>query len=1122
MRNILSILLSVLILPVISQTYIPGYKTKIAGEDLEYHSPQPDATVSLLVRAEDSARYIEWMTCEVPRDLTGHTTSPGLPVSLSPFLLLAGIDVNPEDPHQWKVYVNDRHFFTIYSPTDTLTKTLTWTGPDGSSLVFKVKEVDKYGDFMGYLFCHLPSSLLKPGQPVSFKVVGESASSRTWFMVFKYEAVDKVSLTAEQAVMHGNKGNSQVLRAEIVHFGKPVDVKINIAGKKLNQTLEFGHTTLYLPVPQIKSDTTINVVIKAGKKILADELFQLQPVDYRTIYLLHHSHNDIGYTDVQTEVEKKQWENLERAIAISDSTKNYPAGSRLKWCCEVIWAVESYYDKADPEKKEAFREAVRSGRIELNGLFANELVSLCGPEELDRLLEAGRRISRECGRDLTTAMITDIPGWSWALVTALGNSGVKYLSLGTNRGHRTGNILEAWGDKPFYWVSPSGEEKVLCWIHGEGYSLFHTGLAYSSIRKRLQEDLVFSYLNKLSENNYPYEEVMLRYNIGSDNGPVDETLPDAVKAWNEKYVTPQILISTVEEAFSTFEKLHGKDLPMVSGDLTGYWEDGAYSTANETIMNRRNASRLTQAEALWAMYNPAGYQEVKFQDAWRNVLLFDEHTWGSWNSISEPEIPFTVQQWEIKKSFVLAADKQSKKLFYDALISKILGGPAADAIEVINSCGWTRSGLATFSGGTTGSEVVLTDAAGNEILTQLLSDGNIAFIAKDVPALGSKIFKISRQSNSGSQTIEQSSNQNIDKSANRPTVHSTNHPTVQANHFETATFSITIDDVTGSISSLICKNTVVELADTSKFSGLNEYLYVEGRLPDNPQKAKVKGITVVDAGPVVNTLIVEAEAPGCNSMTCTIRLIDELSFIEIINTIDREKVYTPEAVHFAFPFNIPGGTMQYDLAYGYCRPENDQLPGSNRNFLAMEHWLDISGESHGVTVICPDAPLFEAGNITMDETVCGWVDSIAPTQTFISYLMNNYWETNYAAQQEGVCSARYIIMPHDKFDPSVAEKDAIGQRQPLITRKGGGWQNNKAPLLQLKNNDLIITSIKPVNNGNDLLISLYNAGLNEEIPAWETPFRSIFFSDPDGIIEQTYDGKTLIPPGGIRYFKVTL
>ena len=111
------------------------------------------------------------------------------------------------------------------------------------------------------------------------------------------------------------------------------------------------------------------------------------------------------------------------------------------------------------------------------------------------------------------------------------------------------------------------------------------------------------------------------------------------------------------------------------------------------------------------MYNPTGYPESKIQEAWRNVLLFDEHTWGSWNSVSEPDSPFTLQQWEIKKSYALDADKQSKRLLSDAMIGKVLGGPAIDAVEVINTCSWTRSGLATFKGGARGVKVTLIDLA---------------------------------------------------------------------------------------------------------------------------------------------------------------------------------------------------------------------------------------------------------------------------------------------------------------------------------------------------------------------------------------------------------------------------
>jgi hypothetical protein len=1114
MRTIFFIILSFLFQQAFSQSFTPGYSASLSGEVLLYHAPQPDAPSSLLVRSEDSTRYIEWQSAP----------SPGIwNLEFATFLLLAGIDVNPGDPHSWKVFVNDRQFFTISSPLDTLTKTLTWTGPEGSSLVFKTKEVDKYGDLMGYLYCYLPESVAKPGEPVRFKVVGESAGSRTWFMVFQYETTDYVSLSPEQAVMRGAKGNSQVLRAEIVRYADPVDVKITIAGKKIQKTLHFGYNSLYLPVPEIKHDTTLAIVIKTGKTVLSEQSFSIAPVTPRTIYLLHHSHNDIGYTHVQPEVEKMQWNNLETAMRIADQTKDFPEGAKMKYCTEVMWAVESWYDSATVDQKQALQAAVKNGSIELNGLFANELVSLCSPEELDRLLEAGRRISRECGVDLNSAMITDIPGWSWALVPALAHSGVKYLSLGTNRGDRIGDIIDAQGDKPFYWVSPSGEEKVLCWVHGEGYSLFHTGLAYSAIRKRLQEEIIFKYMDNLIEKNYPYQEVMLRYNIGSDNGPVDETLPQAVKEWNEKYVTPQVIISNVGEAFSGFEKKYGSSLPQLSGDLTGYWEDGAYSTARESIINRANASRLNQAQALWAMYNPAGYKDKTARTIWRDVLLFDEHTWGSWNSISEPDAPFTIQQWDIKKSFAMIADKQSKKFMYDGLTSKILGGPAGDAMEVINTCSWNRNGLIITSGSPDGTMMVL-DNSGKEVPSQQLSNGNIAFIATDVPALGSKIYKLTSskeipdskfQIPDKSEKLKSETPKSQIQSPNRQISQSPNHP------IETTAFTLSVDPFTGAVSSLIWKKTGKEFVDTTNYNGLNEYLYVAGRMPDNPQEAKLISINVEDQGPVVTTVKIETKAPGCKSMVTVIRILDDMNMVEITNTLDKEKVLTPEAVHIAFPFNIPGGVMRYDLAAGYCRPEADQLPGSNMNYLAMENWLDISNENGGVTVICPDAPLFEAGKIMMDGKVYGWVDSIPPTQTFFSYLMNNYWETNYAASQEGTCTVRYIIKPHEGFSPAVSEKAAINQREPLITRKGGGWQKERESLFKIKNKALIATSIRPWDQGKNILITLYNAGNKPETPEFAIPFKSMYLSDPDGIKEQPVPAGMTIPPGGSIFLKAT-
>jgi hypothetical protein len=51
----------------------------------------------------------------------------------------------------------------------------------------------------------------------------------------------------------------------------------------------------------------------------------------------------------------------------------------------------------------------------------------------------------------------------------------------------------------------------------------------------------------------------------------------------------------------------------------------------------------------------------------RNIVLFQEHTWGAWCSISDPEIPFTTEQWKYKKAFLDSAQ------FYYSHLEKLSG-----------------------------------------------------------------------------------------------------------------------------------------------------------------------------------------------------------------------------------------------------------------------------------------------------------------------------------------------------------------------------------------------------------------------------------------------------------------
>jgi hypothetical protein len=75
-------------------------------------------------------------------------------------------------------------------------------------------------------------------------------------------------------------------------------------------------------------------------------MFRSRPSRKREIYLLSYSHNDIGYTDLQVDVERKQRKNLERAMQLIRQTRDYLPDARYKWNMETIWALENFLKQA--------------------------------------------------------------------------------------------------------------------------------------------------------------------------------------------------------------------------------------------------------------------------------------------------------------------------------------------------------------------------------------------------------------------------------------------------------------------------------------------------------------------------------------------------------------------------------------------------------------------------------------------------------------------------------------------------------------------------------------------------------------------------------------------------------
>jgi alpha-mannosidase len=1043
--------------------YVSGYRSSVDGETIHYHSPDPDADSALLVRGQDVAPSISWDTDPMP----------DVPSDFIQFIWLAGIEgagfPTEVESHNFDFLINDQRWFTFRNAKDDKAKHWKVTGKDGSELTFNAAMTDKAGDLFGYMVLKAPAKDFPPGKSLRLEVRGDHSGSPDWYMTFQHAFNFAPRVRSEPALVRDTGREMQSLRLSLDNLTAGRTLSLRTPTQEIADTpLKIGANVLQIAIPETKAPEIVAIRFKLNGHLVHTDKIQVVPVKTKSVYLLCYSHNDIGYTDLQADVERKQWKNLEQAMQLIRKTADYPQDAKYKWNVETIWALESYLKQASPAQREEVLADIRKGSIGLSALYANMLTGLANADEMPHFFDFARHLRSEYRIPMTTAVTSDVPGFSWGLVSAMAQSGVKYFATAPNSGDRIGYTLEAWGDKPFYWASQSGKERVLTWMAGASYSSFHEGSL-----SQLGDEKILNLMRKLEESSYPYDMVQLPYTLGDNGGP-DPTLVDFVQHWNERYVTPRLIIATHEQMFREFEKRYGATLPVVQGDFTPYWEDGAVSTAYETALNRATADRLIQGETLWAMLAPNAYPAAEYEAAWRNVTFFDEHTWGAHNSTEEPDLAFVKQQWETKRGFALNADRQSREE-----LERVLNAPSKKelshkTIQVYNTNSWPRTDVVFLSPeeSSVGDRVI--GSSGKPLRSQRLSTGELAVLIDNIPPFSSEELVV--------------------RPGNADRGHSAN---VEGSVLDNDFLSLSVSPQTGAIDSLKWKKNGVELADAAR-GGLDQYIYVPGTDSQKARGLSNVHVRAKEQGELVVSLLVEGDAPGAKRYSSEIRLIEGIDRVDVITNIDKLAVRQKEGVHISFPFSVADGQIRYDVADATVRPETDQLAGACKNFFSVESWADISNRQYGVTWATGNAPLVEVGEITAEQP---WKKSIKTSASIYSYVMNNYWHTNYKADQEGLVTFAYSIRPHAAFDPAEAAKFGTERRQPLIVGVSGSPWPSHLPLMEFTSTRILVSSIKPVAVGNSWLIHVYNPTAADQMAGlqWKTGQRvSIRRSDAAG------------------------
>ena len=1051
--------------------FYQGYNESIGGFNFNYHTPLKDYGTCLLSRAQADYQPIIWKTEEVPENYEEENIT---------FLWAYGMDVT-SDSRDFDVYVNDEKYFTISNPVSNNLKEWIVEGENGATLKFNVTKIDKHKDQMGFVSLTLPYSSIIPGEAVILKVDGEKATSNSWYMTFTEKLEEEFSVGQKDLVAKKTGKLFYVIGIDYINIGEKSKGKIKI--NDIAQIVEIlpGSNFYEVLIPKTESIENVTVYLNIPQKKELSEKIEIKPVKEWTVYLVQHTHTDIGYTRPQTEILPEHLRYIDYALDYCDQTDNYPDNAKFRWTCEASWPVREYLNSRPKEQIERLVKRVKEGRIEVTGMFFNygEIVDETNLAAQLQPLSDFKNI----GIEVKTLMQNDVNGIGWSLVDYAENTSIKYVLMGQH-GHRARIPF----DKPtaFWWESPSGKRLLAYrsehYMHGNVLGLtsgnidtFKNGLA--------------NYLSELDKKGYPFSETAFQFSGSiTDNAPPSTIACEIVKQWNEDYEWPKIKLSLASDFLSLLEKEHADELPVHRVAWPDWWADGFGSAMRETQAVRTtqedmiaNTGLLSMAKLLGATLPNDIQDDVSaVQDA---ILFYDEHTFGADESISAPFSENSMVQWAEKSSYAWDAVMKSRLLKEKAMgfIQPYFQKTDVPTIVIFNTLNWNRTGLVRVFIDheiiPIGKDFRIVDKDKHEIKAQALeSSGGGTYWnlwVEDIPSFGYKTYRIEVNDENEKIPVES--------------------PAV--NEFSNAYYHIKLDKNTGNILSIFDKELQLQLTDTKGSIKTGQFIYeqLDNRhqlerytsskmdtvyvpLEGSRQMLQEVQFLSVKNGPIWKSLYLNGKIPACvndGGVNIEIRLYHNDKRIEFYYSMLKLPVTTPESVYISFPFYLHGGKLIFEAQGGMLEPGVNQLEGTASDWNTIQHFASVKNDKAQIVFGSNDIPLVQFGAINTGQF---YYKHQPETSYIYSWVLNNYWTTNFRASQEGEIKWSYYITSDNDVSNTFATRFGWGSSIPFLTRvlPKGNTENPlmAESLLRIDAQNVLLVNSKPSKDGKGIILYL--------------------------------------------------
>lgn len=816
-----------------------------------------------------------------------------------------------------------------------------------------------------------------------------------------------------------------------------------------------------------------------------------------TIYLINKTHTDIGFTDYQDICFRQHVEFFDQALDVIEQTADYPDGARFRWVCEATGPLMRYLDKASSAQVDRFRHWHDKGDMEVTAMMYPHFTQAFTIEELARSLYPVRKLREEYGFKVDTADQSDVTGVSWQFVDLLDEIGVDFLTMSINE-HRA--LAPQPRPGAFWWEGPSGK-KILVW---NGY---HYLFARSVVRIgdwRFVDRFLPDAIKKLEESpDYPFPFLFAEstHPTRVDNGPPDIRMADFVKKWNEEGRTPRIELVTARDWRRILMDNMSDAIPTYRGDWTDWWTNGYASSAFEYGINRASHELMPSVETVEAWLRTKGqstWDTERAEYAYDQIMLGDELAWGAHSAQAAPGALFSRSQWNKKANTIYNGAMEA----HDMLARAIKGlaatvshrGPegvfnlsdldpeeaypasGGDEIMVVNPLPWERDVIVE-------EPEIRGNAAPIGMLDQYYPKGvpwggerpitPTKRIEGRVPGFGYAFLKLDAEP------------EGSDIKTGPGTI-------------ENAHYRIKIDEKTGALAEFFDKDQGHDFAGEYRGWGVGEYVYewidsekgreaqfvldfsredAGHRYKDVPYRYETATSVTVHPPEVYKgraSIRVDIEAQGVSTASVTYALEPRRKVLEVDWLLHKTDILDPESVYVAFPFNLGEPNFRFDMGGVPSVPHEDQIPGAVRDYFPIQRWASVDDGQRGVVLASIEAPLVMLGGITS----CDWNrDHFDPeSATIMAWPLNNHWEVNFKASQDGEIPLRYRLTTHEgATDVGFASRFAAEQSvAPIVLRDWVRDGEQSGRFLDVTPNADVLVAAKPAERDDAIIVRIQN------------------------------------------------